>query len=179
MKALVISVLFSSLLIGSASAIQTHSYDLTFTEGALTGIGGSMLTVNLTDGDATGAVANWKSLENGGIVSYQAMIVDTGGGIVDFDSTATGNTWGNNAIRVTGGVVDAGYLVMYSGGNANASLSFSFNNMSFTSNGSALGGPGRGTIALKAANTDVADSGSTMLLLSGALLSLMYFKRRK
>lgn len=84
MKPTVVSlaaVALSGLLFcGSAGAVQTFSFDLVFSSGALAAFPGSMATITTTDGDTPGAFATWKNINNATVLDFSAMIVVDGVG---------------------------------------------------------------------------------------------------
>jgi len=179
------SLMTSAVLFATpVDAVQYLSYDLDFTSGSLSGIAGSMVTLELSDGDATGPLANWKSASNGGILGYSAtIVVDSAGTTLDFQSGAAGNSLGNANLSVAGGEILYGSIVMYLAANlpdnSLATLYLNFNmNPDFVSLNNAVpaGGYSTGTVSPKS-TVSVPDGGLSILLLGGGLVGLACWRR--
>ena len=132
---------------------KIKSFNLVFSTGPLASFSGSMATITLSDGDTTNPISltNWKTVANGGIVDYSAMIViNANGDTLDFNLGALGNSVGNNILQVTNGEITAGPLVMNRvNPNPLTGLTLNFNNDTVLINGTQAGGFSTGTILPK------------------------------
>jgi len=178
MKRLISSISLIGLILGSsASAVQIFSYDLTFVEGPLAGIGGSMATVTTTDGDTPGAFSTWKNISDSSITDFSAMIViNAAGDTIDFDLTNVASGFA----KVVGGAITAGTISATITPTPLTSLSLQFNTSTVIVNGTPAGGFSKGVdgIAPKSRTIGVPDNGSTILLLGLSIIGIAALRRR-